>query len=179
MDNEIIRGDTSKGELEGITTKVGVKSIALTDADMADWKALQKKIFAVLPLAMRSKPYEFLMSAGTYESNIKTLSDSANRPVYSETFSPVDGALSCKFKGHDVTLVEQDILPDFDSASANDVFGVLWVPAEAYAVNTNAEFTVVRYFDHETNQEVTKALVVNDGKVLRTDLIYLLTKTAK
>ena len=55
---------------------------------------------------------------------------------------------------------------------------MLWVPAEAYAINSNMGFTVTKYFDHEKNQEVTKALVINDGKVLRPDLIYLLKKVA-
>ena len=35
----------------------------------------------------------------------------------------------------------------------------------------------MRYFDHETNQYVDKALVVNDGKVLDPAYIYLLKKS--
>lgn len=176
MDDELLNGKEANSQMEGILTNTKVKKIELSDADMADWKAIQKKVFAKLPLAMRSKNYEFVMTAGTYEANIKTLSDETNRPVYTETFNPVDGALDCRFKGRAVTLVENDLLPDFDDAKAGDAFGLLWVPAEAYAINSNMEFTVTKYFDHEKNQEVTKALVINDGKVLRPDLIYVLKK---
>jgi hypothetical protein len=52
-----------------------------------------------------------------------------------------------------------------------------WVPSEAYAINSNLEFTVMDYFDQETNQWVKKAIVVNDGKVLKGNYIYLLQKS--
>lgn len=178
MDDELLNGVPANSQMEGILTKTTVKTISLNENDMKDWKALQSKIFGKLPLGFRSKNYEFVMTAGTYECNIKTLADDNNRPVYSETFSPVDGTLNCRFKGREVTLVENDLLPDFDDAVAGKVFGMLWVPAEAYAINSNMGFTVTKYFDHEKNQEVTKALVINDGKVLRPDLIYLLKKVA-
>ena len=86
--------------------------------------------------------------------------------------------MSCRFKGHEVTLVEPTVLPDFETASAGDVFGMIWVPNDAYAINSNMQFSVVQYIDHEKNQVVKKALVVNDGKVLRKDLIILLKKKA-
>lgn len=178
MDFELLNGVPTNGEMEGILTNTKVKTITLTDTDMKDWKAIQKKVFAKLPLAMKSKPYEFAMSNGTYEGNIKVLADDANRPVYGETFSPVDGTLDCRFKGHLVTLVEPEVLPDFDDAEEDDAFAMLWVPSECYAINSNMEFSVLKYFDHEKNQEVTKALVINDGKVLRPDLIYVLKKGA-
>lgn len=178
MDIELLNGVPADGELEGILGNTKVKTITLTDEDMKDWKAIQKKVFAKLPLAMKSKPYEFAMSNGTYEGNIKTLVDDSNKPVYGETFNPVDGVLDCRFKGHLVTLVEPEVLPDFDDAEEDDAFGMLWVPNECYAINSNMEFSVVKYFDHEKNQEVTKALVINDGKVLRPDLIYILKKGA-
>ena len=55
---------------------------------------------------------------------------------------------------------------------------MLWVPDQAYAINTNLEFYVKRYFDEEKNEYVDKALVINDGKVLDGSMIYLLKKVA-
>lgn len=52
-----------------------------------------------------------------------------------------------------------------------------WVPEEGYAINSNLEFSVVDYFDHNTNQYIKKALVINDGKVLDPKYIYLLKKS--
>ena len=179
MDNEILNGTGTGGQMEGILGKAGVTTITFHEGEIADWKTIQKKIFGGMPLGFKALPYEFVMSNGTWESQIKTLSDDNNRPVYAEPFNPVDGTFSCSFRGHNVTLVEPTLLPDFDAATANKIFGMIWVPGDAYAINSNMNFSVVQYVDHEKNQIVKKALVVNDGKVLRKDRIILLKKVAK
>jgi hypothetical protein len=81
-----------------------------------------------------------------------------------------------RFKGKEVTFVEDDILKNFDDATNGQYFGMYWVPQNAYAINSNMQFNVVHYFDHETNQYVDKALVINDGKVLDPKYLYLLKK---
>ena len=80
-----------------------------------------------------------------------------------------------RFFGRNISLVEPDILADFDTASSNDVIGVYWQPQE-YALNENYGFTMRRYYDEETNEWVTKALVVVDGKVLNPNGIWLIKK---
>lgn len=187
MDYEIMHGDSDDGECEGILTEAAKGSsgripaaniIEFTEADMADWKKWQEKLFAKIPLSMRALNPEFVMTANTYEANIKTLADNNDRPVYTETFNPVDGAEISRFKGKDVVFVEEDILDNFDDEDA-EYFGMFWVPEKAYAINTNMEFTMRRYFDEELNQYVDKALVINDGKVLDPKYIYLLKKSAE
>lgn len=51
-----------------------------------------------------------------------------------------------------------------------------WVGKEAYAINSNMQFGVKKYWDYEKNEEVTQALVINDGKVLDPQYIFLLKK---
>lgn len=176
MDDEILNGDPTKNQMKGITKETKVKAIELNANDMKDWKSLFTKIMAKLPASMVSAPYEYVMSTGTFFSNYMTLANDNNTPV--GQFVDYNGALNANINGHSATLCENTLFPDFDAAKTGDVFGMLWIPNEAYVINTNMEFSVVRYFDHETNQEVTKALVVNDGGVLRPDLIYLLKKSA-
>lgn len=184
MDKEIMVGDASNNEMEGILTEAAKQSsrisasniIEFTAADMEDWKTWQKKLFAKIPLELRGEPFEFVMTPSTYESNIKTLADDNNRPVYSETYNPVDGTETARFKGKEVTFVEEDILYSFDDATNGQYFAMYWVPNNAYAINSNMQFNVVHYFDHETNQFVDKALVINDGKVLDPKYLYLLKK---
>ena len=186
MDKEIMAGNPTYGECNGILTEAAAVSsripaantLSICPKDMADWTAWQSKVFAKIPLAMRGEKYEFVMTANTYEANIKTLKDKNDRPVYNETFNPVDGTEKATFKGHEVTFVENDVLDDFDNASTNEIFGMIWVPEKAYAINSNLEFTVVDYFDHEKNEWVKKALVINDGNVLDGQYIYLLKKIA-
>lgn len=185
MDKEIMTGVAGNNQCEGIITEAAKGSsgripaaniIEFTAADMADWKKWQEKLFAIIPLSMRSLKPEFVMTPNTYEANIKTLADDNNRPVYNETFNPVDGAEIATFKGKQVCFVEDDILENFNDASNGEYFGMYWVPEQAYAINTNLEFFVKRYFDDEKNEYVDKALVINDGKVLDPKYLYLLKK---
>ena len=186
MDTEIMTGVDANNQMVGILTESNKVSgsripsaniITFTADEMADWRTWRKKLFAKIPLAMRKLSPEFVMTANTYESNIKTLADENNRPVYAETFSPVDGTEKATFYGKEVVFVEDDILKNFDDATDGQYFGMYWVPEEAYAVNSNLEFYVADYFDHETNQAVKKAVVINDGKVLDPKYIYLLKKS--
>ena len=186
MDKEIMIGEDSDNECVGILTEAKKTSgsripasniISFTAAEMANWKTWQEKLFAKIPLAMRGLNPEFAMTANTYEANIKTLADDNNRPVYNETYNPVDGSEISKFKGKNVAFVEEDVLKNFNDAADGDFFGMYWVPEEAYAINSNMEFTVVDYFDHDKNQYVKKALVINDGKILDPKYIYLLKKS--
>lgn len=184
MDEEIMVGEASKNQCEGILTEAAkadgrIKAdhvIEFTDADMKDWKTWQTKLFAIIPLEMRGESPEFVMTPNTYEANIKTLVDDNNRPVYSETYNPVDGAETSRFKGHEVTFVEDSILKSFNDAKTGEYFGMYWVPEKAYAINTNMQFSMYHYFDHDTNQYIDKALVINDGKVLDPKYLYLLKK---
>ena len=188
MDKEIMNGVDSDNQCVGILTEAKKESgsrilssniIEFTASEIADWKKWQEKLFAKIPLAMRGLNPEFVMTANTYESNIKTLADDNNRPVYNETYNPVDGAEISKFKGKNVVFVEEDVLKNFNDATNGEYFGMYWVPEEAYTINSNMEFTVVDYFDHDKNQYIKKALVINDGKILDPKYIYLLKKTVK
>lgn len=177
-------GVAGNNQCEGILTEAAKTNsriaadhiIEFTDAEMKDWKEWQKKLFAIIPLEMRGESPEFVMTPNTYEANIKTLVDDNNRPVYSETYNPVDGAETARFKGREVTFVEDDILKSFNDAANDEYFGMYWVPEKAYAINTNMQFEMIHYFDQETNQYVDKALVINDGKVLDPKYLYLLKK---
>lgn len=184
MDIEIMTGTEANNQCVGILTEAAAQSsripagniIEFTAAEAADWTEWQKKLFAKIPLGMRAEKPEFAMTAATYESVIKTLADTQKHPVYAETFNPIDGTERATFKGKEVVFVENDSLKDFDTATNGQYFAMYWVPEKAYAINSNLEFTVIDYFDHETNQWIKKALVINDGKVLDGAYIYLLKK---
>lgn len=186
MHDAILNGDGVK-QPEGIITeaKKGASGripaahiIEFTTEEMADWKSWQKKLFAKIPLAMRKLRPEFVMTADTWESNIMTLEDTNGRPVYRETYNPETGDEVCKFKGREVVLIEEGGIVSFDSAAAGDYFGMMWVPEKAYAINSNMQFGYKKYFDEDTNQTVTKALVITDGKVLEGEYIWLFKKKA-
>jgi HK97 family phage major capsid protein len=185
MDNEILNGNSANGEMEGILTELAksdsrIKAeniIEFTADDLKDWKKWQEKLFAVIPLSMRGLKPEFVMTANTYEANIKTLHDDNNRPLWNETFNPVDGTEKATFKARQVAFVEDSFgIKNFNEAEDGEVFALYWVPEKAYCINTNMQFTVRKYFDEELNEYVTKALVINDGKILDPKYLYILKK---
>lgn len=185
MDEVILNGDGVKQpegilvEAAKVDSRIPAENIITFTADeMLDWKTWQTKLFAKIPLSMRALRPEFVMTAETWEANIMTLEDSQGRPVYRETYNPVTGDESATFKGRSVVFVEEGGIKSFDTAKANEYFGMYWVPEKAYAMNSNMQFSYKKYFDENTNQYITKGLVIVDGKVLDPKYIYLLKKAA-
>lgn len=188
MENEILNGDGASNQMEGILTEANKPDssrvlagniIEFTEADMKDWKKWQEKLFAKIPLSMRNLRPVFVMTANTYEANIKTLADDNNRPVYAETFNPVDGTEKATFKGREVVFVEEGLnIENFNDASDGEFFGLYLVPDKAYGVNTNLEFAVRVFYDEARDVWVNKAIVMNDGKILDPKYLYLLKKKA-
>ena len=153
--------------------------VSMTAVDMSDWTAWRKKFFAKLPLGYRAG--EFIFPLSTVETYLETMADANNNPVFRQAtgLEVNDGDAmnpNGRFFGREISLVEPDILPDFDAASNNDVIGIFWQPDE-YAINENFGFTMRRYFDEETNEWVDKAIVVVDGKVLNPTGYYLIKKS--
>jgi HK97 family phage major capsid protein len=185
MDNEILNGTTAN-ECQGILTELNKTSgsripaenvIEFTEAEMLDWKSWQKKLFAKIPLSMRAEKPEFVMTANTFEANIKTLVDDNNRPLGTETFNPTDGTEKATFKGREVAFIEEGLgIVNFDEGATDEVFGFYWIPEKAYAINTNLEFATKRYWDEEKLEWVERAVVINDGKILDPKYLYILKK---
>ena len=180
MDQGIVNG-TGDGQMTGILNDARVTNVVeLTAADMNSWKAWRTKFFSKLPLGYRAG--EFIFPLSTVETYLETMSDANDNPVFRQAtgLEVNDGDAvnpNGRFFGREISLVEPDILPDFDSAEAGDVIGIFWQPDE-YAINENFGFTMRRYFDEETNEWVDKALVVVDGKVLNPTGYYLIKKKA-
>ena len=180
MDNAIVNG-TGDGMPLGILNDASVTNVVeMTAANMSNWTAWRKNFFAKLPLGYRDGEFIFAMS--TVDSYLETMADNNNNPIFRQATGLVvnDGDArdpNGTFFGRNISLVEPDILPDFDTASEGDVIGIFWNPKD-YAINENFGFTMRRYFDEETNEWVDKALVVVDGKILNPNGFYLIKKKA-
>lgn len=178
MDVAIISG-TGSGQPLGITQDTRVTGntgniIEFEATEIGDWTAWRKKLFAKIPLAKRGQG-EFLFPASTVESNLLTMKDSNNRPLFREATEGTVGNTAGTFFGREVTLVEPDIIKDYDTASNGDIIGIFWVPTD-YAINTQMQFGMKRYFDEDTNEWINKGLTIVDGKILDVSGCYLLKK---
>lgn len=178
MDEGIVNG-SGDGSMTGILNDPRVtNTITMTAAQLSDWTQWRKRFFSQLPLGYRSG--EFIFPVSTVDSYLETMADSNNNPIFRQAtgLEVNDGDAQYpngRFFGREISLVEEDILPDFDAASSSDVIGIYWQPEE-YAINENFGFTMRRYFDEETNEWVDKALVVVDGKVLNPTGYYKILK---
>jgi len=178
MDEGIVKG-SGNGQMLGILNDARVTNVVtMTAAQISDWTEWRKRFFSKLPLGYRAG--EFIFPLSTVESYLETMADANNNPIFRQAtgLEVNDGDAANpngRFFGREISLVEPDILPDFDSASSGDVIGIFWQPEE-YAINENFGFTMRRYFDDETNEWVDKALVVVDGKVLNPTGYYLIKK---
>ena len=182
MDSGIVNG-TGNGQMLGIlndprvTGQVG-HTIQMSAADLSNWTAWRKNFFSKLPLGYRAG--EFIFPLSTVESYLETMADANNNPIFRQAtgLEVNDGDAmnpNGRFFGREIALVEPDILPDFDTAQAGDVIGIFWQPEE-YAINTNMQFGMRRWFDEDRNEWVNKMLTVVDGKVLNPRGYYLITK---
>ena len=181
MDYAIVKG-TGNGMPLGIVNDPRVaamgQSVSMTAADFGNWTAWRKKLFAKLPIGYRDG--EFIFPLATVDSYLETMADANNNPIFRQaTGLEVNSGdaenPNGRFFGRDISLVEPEILTDFDSASSGDVVGIYWQPRE-YAINENFGFTMRRYFDEETNEWVDKALAVVDGKALNPTGFVLIKK---
>ena len=176
MDKGIING-TGTGQLLGITKDPRVKNVVeMTEEEFSDWTAWRKKLFAKIPLSKRGRG-EFVFTASTTEMYLMTMKDKNDRPLYTEATGADIGIMDGRFFGRANTLVEPDVISDFDTASAGDVVGIFGVFTD-YAINSNMQFGVKRYFDDDTNEWIDKALVIVDGKVVDPSGFYLIKKKA-
>lgn len=178
MDLGIVAG-SGDGTMTGILNDPRVtNAITMTAAQIADWTQWRKRFFSHLPLGYRAG--EFIFPLSTVESYLETMHDNNNNPIFRQAtgLEVNDGDAqnpNGRFFGREISLVEPDVLPDFDAASAGDVIGIFWQPNE-YAINENFGFTMRRYFDEETNEWVDKALAIVDGKVLNPTGFYKIVK---
>lgn len=181
MDYAIVNG-TGDGQPLGILNDPRVASmgqaITMTAAEINNWTAWRKKLFAKMPLGYREG--EFIFNLATVDSYLETMADANNNPIFRqatglEVGDGDDRNPRGRFFGREIALVEPDILPDFDTASSNEVIGIFWQPKE-YAINENFGFTMRRYFDDETNEWVDKALAITDGKALNPTGFILIKK---
>ena len=178
MDASIVSG-SGDGSMTGIVNDPRVtNTITMTAADINNWTKWRKNFFAKLPLGYRAG--EFVFPVGTVDAYLETMADSNNNPIFRQAtgLEVNDGDAmnpNGRFFGREISLVEPDIIPDFDTAQAGDVIGIFWQPQD-YAINENFAWTMRRYFDEELNEWVNKALVVTDGKILNPTGYYKIIK---
>lgn len=166
---------TGEGQMLGVCNDPRVKKVVeLTTEEFGKFDAWKKKVFAAIP-----KKYQngrFYMSLGTFEGYIDGMVDTNGQPIGRTNYGITEG-LKYRFGGKNVEPTEDDVLPNFEDATAGDVVAV-YMNMKAYIFNSNMKMTVVQWTDHDTNKKKTKVLLICDGKAADTNGIILVKKKA-
>lgn len=176
MEYEVFNGNGTTEQL-GILVDTRVASdqkITLSSAEFGEWDSWKKKVFAKIPLAYRN--CEIYMGAGTFDGYIDGMVDANGQPIGRTNYGITD-APTYRFGGKAVVEVEEDIIKSYDTAEVGDVVAV-FAALDDYAINSNMQMAMYRWLDHDTNQYVNKAILINDGKPLDTHGIIIVKKGA-
>ena len=74
------------------------------------------------------------------------------------------------------TVICNDYMPSYaDTVSKDTVVAFLFNP-KAYVLNTNLNMTIKKYEDNDTDDLVTKAIMLVDGKVVDKNSLVTITK---
>lgn len=166
---------TGNGQPMGILNDTNVPAknkITLTAEEFETWSEWCKKVFGAMKKAYRTGC--FIMAQGTFDGYINGMVDSNGQPIGRVNYGITDGE-TYRFGGKEVLTVEDDILPNYDSAASGDVVAV-FVKLSDYAINSNMEMRVVKWEDHDTNEIKNKCILICDGKLVDPNGVLLIKK---
>lgn len=169
LEQAIIDGD-GIGKPKGITTETPEAGQSLDIAKL-DYSALIDAESA-LPLSYEQGAV-YLMTKPTFLS-YQGMVDENGQPIARVT-QGINGSPERTLLGRRVVLCEY--LPNFATASTGDIFAILF-NFKDYVLNTNYQMTVKKYEDNETDDLVTKSILVVDGKVIDNSSLVVLKKAA-
>lgn len=174
LEKAILNG-TGEGQPLGITKHTDVKVVELTEEEIKTYRGWIKAKKAVP--ASYKKRISFILNDSDFTNYIEGMVDQNGQPVGRVNYG-LNGEETTKVLGKDAILVEDDYLTPFDSAAKGDVFGIICDLSD-YIFNSNMEIVIKRYFDEDTDQWITKATLIGDGKMSSKQSVVLLKKNVK
>lgn len=175
LESAIIAG-TGTNQPKGV-----LKETALSgqNHDIAAEKDITYKDLAttdgLLPSAYESA--EWYMTKKTFHSQILGMVDSQGQPIARVTVG-INGKPQYNILGRPVNFVSSEDMSDFATTmEADTVVGFIFRMSD-YMLNTNMNLTVSHYEDHDTDDKMTKAIMLADGKVIDKNSLVTLTKKA-
>lgn len=171
LETAIISGDGS-GKPKGILseTVVAGQNVDIAKTGSITYKSLwdmKKKV----PSGYRNN-VKWFMNYSTF-CDIMSLVDTAGQPIARVNYG-LNGDATASILGTPVVFSD-DITADAASPSADTIVAFLFNPAD-YILNTNLAMTVKQYEDNDTEDKVTKAVMLVDGKVVDKNSLVTMTR---
>ena len=171
IEQSILTG-TGSGQPKGILTETpeAGQEIQVAKAKAIDYKLLCDAE-AALPLAYENGAV-WLMTKKTFMA-FAGLVDTTGQPIARVNYG-LNGAPERTLLGRRVIL--NDYMTNYDAAgSTPHIFAALFNMSD-YVLNTNLNIGLKRYEDNETDDQVTKAVMLVDGKVVDKNSLVTLKK---
>ena len=173
QEQAIINGSGS-GQPKGILAEIAPdgQNVDITAAGKIDYGTLVDAE-ASLPLAYENGAVWF-MTKKTFMKFVGMV-DSAKQPIARVNYG-INGAPERTLLGRRVIL--NDYMPSYADTVAEDTVVAFLFRPEDYVLNTNYAVTIKRYEDNNTDDQVTKAIMLVDGKVVDKNSLVTVTKKA-
>lgn len=164
------------GKPKGILaeTPVSGQVIELANGMPVDYQTLVD-MEAALPAAYENGAYYF-MTKKTFMKFVGMVDDNG-QPVARVNYG-IGGKPERTLLGRAVKMLD-DYMASYTAQTADTVIAFIFRPAD-YTLNTNLNITVKTYEDNDTDDKITKAVMLVDGKVVdKHSLVTLVQKAAQ
>ena len=171
LETAIING-TGSGQPKGILKEeiIDGQNVNITKAGSITYKTLWDMKKAV-PSGYRDK-VRWFMNYSTF-CDIMALTDTAGQPIARINYG-LSGGAQVTLLG--TPVVFSDDIAAYEAApTADTVVAFLFNPSD-YILNTNYAMTVKQYEDNDTENKITKAVMLADGKTVDKNSLVTLTK---
>ncbi|MFJ8268526.1 phage major capsid protein [Peribacillus asahii] len=169
IEQSIISG-TGTGQPKGILTETPVTGQSL-DVSKIEYKTLTDAE-AALPLEYEANAI-WVMTKKTFMA-FAGMVDTTGQPIARVTYG-IGGKPERTLLGRSVVLC--NYIDSFGTADTGEAFAFLYNFSD-YILNTNYQMGVKRYEDNETDDQVTKAIMIVDGKAVDINSLVVLKKAA-
>lgn len=169
LEQSIVSGDGDK-KPKGILTETPNEGQTLNIAELNYGSLIDAE--AALPLEYENGAV-YLMTKKTF-MKYQGMVDENGQPIARVSYG-IGGQPERSLLGRRVVLC--NYLDSFTTAATGSVFAILFNFAD-YVLNTNYAMTVKKYEDNETDDLVTKAILIADGKVIDKGSLVVLKKAA-
>ncbi|MDU4479356.1 phage major capsid protein [Clostridium sp.] len=171
LELSIIKG-TGSGQPKGILTETVAEG---QNIDVAAGSKLEYQTLinaeAALPLAYENGAVWF-MTKKTFMAFVGMV-DTNGQPIARVNYG-INGQADRSLLGRRVVL--NDYMDSYaDTVDSDKIVAFLFNPSD-YVLNTNLNMTIKRYEDNDTDDLVTKALMLADGKVVDKNSLVTITK---
>lgn len=173
LDEAILVG-TGTGQPLGIVKHTNIPTEQIVEIGAADFGKYETwtELLGKVPRSYRSG-VAIIMNDADWNKYIVGMVDQAGQPVGRVTYG-LNGTIEERLLGREVIAIEE-YLPSIDAAEAGDVVAIL-VRLEDYMVNSNMAITYRRYFDENTDEWISKATMISDGKLADPNGVVLIKK---